>query len=109
MQAGRHERAEPSTYRARRAICLSRSKRLADPPLASRTGSAEVEDHDAALRGVVLALGLRRWTISVDREFEARVLVFSPTPLLLLSTPDLFDDERREHSGLSLSRVRIDP
>jgi hypothetical protein len=65
---------------------------------AERTGSAEVEDHDAAVSGVVLALGLRSGAIGVHREFEARVLLVSPTALLLFSTPDLFDDERREHS-----------
>jgi hypothetical protein len=61
-------------------------------------GSAEVEDHDAAVRGVVVSLGLRRRTIGVHREFEARMFLLSPTTLLVLSTPDLFDDERREHS-----------
>jgi hypothetical protein len=98
MQAGRHERAEPSTYRARRAICLSGSRGSSAAAGEQLERSAEVEDHDAAVRRVILTLGLGSWTIGVHREFEARVLLVSPTALLLFSTPDLFDDERREHS-----------
>ena len=53
---------------------------------------------------VVLTLGLGSGTIGVHREFEARVHLVSPTALLLFSTPDLFDDERREHPLVLLQK-----
>jgi hypothetical protein len=67
---------------------------------ASTPGGAglEIEDHDAAVSGVVVSFiprGTARGSVAIDREFEAGLLAIALALLLLFESSDLFDDEWR--------------
>jgi hypothetical protein len=62
--------------------------------------SGELEDHDAALRLVLRALA--RGLVDVVGQLEPRLLELLPTAFLLFPSPDLVDDEGREHGVLWL-------
>jgi hypothetical protein len=57
--------------------------------------SAEVEDDHAALRLFILFFpGTPGGLVDLERKLQARLLPLMPAPLLLLTLPDLLDDER---------------
>ena len=65
-----------------------------------RKASAEIEDHDTAL-GVIVFARFRYRPLRLFRELEPGLLELVTPTLLLFPPPDLIDDERRKHDGLT--------
>src|SRR5690606_38166692 len=85
-----------------------------------RKSASEIEDHDAAIRVVVVFLrgdavpvagaARARGARLRDLEAGALLLVADSTTLLVFPSSDLLDDERREHrSSASTGPVRWSP
>jgi hypothetical protein len=68
--------------------------------LGRQFSSAQIEDHDATLGGIVFTrLGDR--SLRFLRKLEPGLLELVTPTLFLLAPPDLIDDERRKHQGLT--------
>ena len=61
---------------------------------------AEVEDDDPALAFDFFVVRRRRREVSVDRELEPGTIGLMTPTLVVFPSPDLVDDERREHGAL---------
>jgi len=71
---------------------------------AVRGRSTKIENDHRGTRGfLILGVGLRGGTISIDRELDAGALALDTTAFLLFAPSNLIDDEGREHLATSLS------